>query len=200
MTWRECQLGSPISKVTETTTLWQTERGIIKISENALAIPIELGDQRKGHVFHGQGKLLLDSIAETDEGAIGKTIEKELDEPFLMLGETAKIGQHLTKASEEDFIKMSYENQQGFIDKAKDLCDQFFKGTVNNHEAFDRDHGLIFAFQNEANKLDVLLAKGSKLVYKATDIVFLSNENKVVLKSPGEVVCSSNGKSVIIKK
>jgi hypothetical protein len=200
MTWRECQLGSPISKVTETTTLWQTERGIIKISENALAIPIELGDQRKGHVFHGQGKLLLDAIAETDEGAIGKTIEKELDEPFLMLGETAKIGQHLTKASEEDFIKMSYENQQGFIDKAKDLCDQFFKGTVNNHEAFDRDHGLIFAFQNEANKLDVLLAKGSKLVYKATDIVFLSNENKVVLKSPGEVVCSSNGKSVIIKK
>jgi len=95
---------------------------------------------------------------------------------------------------------MSYENQQGFIDKAKDLCDQFFKGRVNNHEAFGRDHGLIFAFQNEANKLDVLFAKGSKLVYKATDIVFVSNENKVVLKSPGEVVCSSNGKSVIIKK
>jgi len=200
MTWREFQLGSPISKVTETTTLWQAERGIVEISENALAIPIELGDQQKGHVFHGQGKLLLDAIAETDEGAIGKTIEKELDEPFLMLGETAKIGQHLTKASEEDFIKMSYENQQGFIDKAKDLCDQFFKGKVNNHEAFGRDHGLIFAFQNEANKLDVLFAKGSKLVYKATDIVFVSNENKVVLKSPGEVVCSSNGKSVIIKK
>jgi len=90
MTWREFQLGSPISKVTETTTLWQAERGIVEISENALAIPIELGDQQKGHVFHGQGKLLLDAIAETDEGAIGKTIEKELDEPFLMLGETAR--------------------------------------------------------------------------------------------------------------
>jgi len=200
MTWRKFQLGSPISKVTETTTLWQTERGIIEISENALAIPIELGDQRKGHVFHGQGKLLLDAIAETDEGAVGKSIEKELDEPFLMLGETEEIGQHLTKASEEDFMKMSYKDQQGFIDKAKDLCDQFFKGKVNNHEAFDRNNGLIFAFKNEADKLDVLLTKGSKLVYKATDIVFVSNENKVVLKSRGEVVCSNNGKSVIIKK
>lgn len=200
MTWRKFQLGSPISKITETTTLWRTERGIIEISENALAIPIELDGQRKGNVFHGQGKLLLDAIAETDKGAVGRSIEKELNEPFLMLGKTEEIGQHLTKASEGDFMKMSYRDQQGFIDKAKDLCDQFFKGKVNNHEAFDRNNGLIFAFKNEADKLDVLLTKGSKLVYKATDIVFVSNENKVVLKSRGEVVCSNNGKSVIIKK
>lgn len=200
MTWRKFQLGSQISKVTETTTLWQTERAIIEISENALVIPIELGDQRKGHVFHGQGKLLLDAIVETDEGAVGKSIEKELNEPFLMLGETEEIGQHLNKASEEDFIKMGYESQQRFTDKAEDLCDRFFRGKVDSHEGFHRDNGLIFAFQNQANKLDVLLAKGSKLVYKAMDIVFVSNEDKVVLKSPGEVVCSSNGKSVIIRK
>jgi len=198
MTWRNFQLGTWISKVTETTTLWRTEIGIIEISENALAIPIELDDQRKGHVFHGQGKLLLDAIAETDKGAVGKSIEKELNEPFLMLGKAEEIGQHLTKASEEDFIKMDYENQQGFIDKAEDLCERFFKGKVDSHEGFHRNHGLIFAFQNEANRLDILLAKGSKLVYKATDIVFVSNENKLVLKSPGEVICSNYGKSVII--
>ena len=59
---------------------------------------------------------------------------------------------------------------------------------------------MIFAFQNQANKLDILVAKGSKLVYTAKDLVFVSNKNKVVLKSPDEVVCSGNRRSVIIGK
>ena len=200
MIWKKFQLDNSISKVTEAITLWQTERGITEISKNTLAIPIKLGDQRKGYVFHGQGKLLIDAIVETEEGAIGKSVEKELNEPFLMLGDTEEIRKHLTRAIEEDFAKMGYEKQQGFVDKAEDLCNRFFRGRVHSHEGFEEDHGLIFAFQNEDSKLDILVAKGSKLVYKATGIVFVSNEDKVVLKSPGEVVCTSNGKSVIIKR
>ena len=194
------QLDNTVSKSTEVLTLLQTEKGIIKTSKNTLAIPLKLDDQRKGYVFHGQGKLLLDAIVETDEGAVGKPIEKELNEPFLMLGDTEEIQQHLAKASEENLAEMGHKNQQGFADKAEDFCDRFFRGKVNGHvdEGFDRDHGLIFVFQSEAGKLDILVAKDSKLVYTATDMVFVSNENKVVLKSPGEVVVSNNGKSVII--
>ena len=194
------QLGNTVSKSTEALTLLQTERGIIKTGKNTLAIPLKLDDQRKGYIFHGQGRLLIDAIVETDEGAVGKSIEKELNEPFLMLGDTEEIQQHLTKASEENLAEMGHKNQQGFEDKAEDLCDRFFTGKVHSHKGLDEDHGLIFAFQNEARKLDILLAKGSKLVYTTTDMVFVSNENKVVLKSPGEVVVSSNGKSVIINK
>ncbi len=201
MIWKKYRFDSPISKVTEALTLWQTERGIIKISKNTLAILIKLGDQRKGCVFHGQGKLLLDAIVETDEGAVGKSVEKELNEPFLMLGDAEEIGQHLTTASEEDFTKMGYESQQEFIAKADDLYNRFFeKGRMNSHRYFSEDNGFIFACQNQADKLDILVSKGSKLVYKTVDLVFVSNKNRVVLKSPSEVVCSSNGKSVIIKK
>ena len=201
MTWKKFQLDSPISKVTEATTLWQTEKGIIEISKNTLAIPLKLDDQRKGYVFHGQGKLLIDAIVETDDGAVGKSVEKELDKTFLMLGETQEIGQYLTTASEEDFIKMGYESQQEFIAKAEDLFNRFFeKGRMNSHQYFSDDHGFIFAFQNQTDKLDILVSKGSKLVYNTVDLVFVSNENRVVLKSPSEVVCSSNGKLIIIKK
>lgn len=193
-------LGITVSKSTEALTLWQTERGIIKISKNTLAIPLKLDNQRKGYIFHGQGRLLIDAIVETNEGAAGNSVEKELNEPFLMLGEPREIQQHLIKASEENLAEMGYKNQQGFEDKAEDLCDRFFTGKVHSQKGLDEDHGLIFAFQNEARKLDILLAKGSKLVYTTTDMVFVSNENKVVLKRPGEVVVSNNGKSVIIKK
>ena len=195
------ELDGTTSKATEDMRLWQTEKGVVEISENTLATSITLGDQRRGYVFHGHGKLLIDAIVETDEGAIGKSVEKKLNEPFLMLGETEEIQKHLTKASEEDLAKMGYEKQQGFVDKAEDLCDQFFKkGRIHDTQRFDGDRGFIFAFQNEANKLDILVSKGSKLVYKAMDIVFVSNENKVLLKSQGEVVCRNKGKSVIIKK
>jgi len=201
MIWQNYQLGSVVSKTSEAMTLWQTEKGVIETSKNILVIPIKLDDKERGYIFHGNGKLLLDTIVETEEGAIGKPVEKELNEPFLMLGDTEEMQKHLTTASEEDLAKMGYQNQQEFVDRAEDLCDQFFKKRgVHNHQCFDEHRGFIFAFQNEISKLDVLVAKGLKLVYKAMDMVFVSNENKVVLKSPNEVVCLSNGKSVIIKK
>ena len=201
MMWQNYQLGNTVSKTSEAVTLWQMEKGIVEISKNTLVVPIELDDKERGYVFHGNGKFLLDSIVETEEGAIGKPVEKELSELFLMLGDTEEIQKHLTEASEEDFAKMGYQNQQEFADRAEDLCGQFFKKKgVHNYQCFDEHRGFIFAFQNQTSKLDILIAKGSKLVYKAMDIVFVSNENKVVLKSPSEVVCTSNGKSVIIKK
>lgn len=200
MMWQNYKLDDAISTATEDIRLRQTEKGVLEISKNTLAISITLSNKRKGYIFHGHGKLLLDSIVETEEGAIGKPVEKEINEPFLMLGDTKEIQKNLTTASEEDLAKMGYENRQGFVAKAEDLCDQFFRGRVHSHQHFDEDSGLIFAFQNENSKLDILIAKGSKLVYKTKDIVFVSNENKVILKSPSEVVCTSNGKSVIIKK
>jgi len=193
------QLGNSISKATEDITLWQTEKGIIKISKNTLAIPIKLDDKRKGYIFHGHGKLLLDAIVETEEGAIGKPVEKEINEPFLMLGDTEETQQHFSAASKEDFTRMGYENQQGFVAKAEELCNQFFRGRVHSRRDFGEGHGLVFAFQNETSKLDILVARGSKLVYTARGIVFVLSKNNVVLKSPNEVVCSNSGKSVIIK-
>lgn len=201
MMWQEYQLDNTVLKAVEALTLWKTERGIIEVSEDTLAIPIKLDDQRKGYIFHGHGKLLLDTIVETEEGAIGKPVENEVTEPFLMLGDTEKIQQHLSIASKEDFTKMGYESQQGFVAKAEDLYDQFFKrGRTCGRQSFGEEHGSVFAFQNIAGKLDVLVVKGSNIVYKATGMVFVSSENKVVLKSPGEVALSRNGKLFVIKR
>ncbi len=200
MIWQNYKLGNTISKAPEPVTLWKTERCIIEISSDTLAVPIKLDDEEKGYMLHGHGKLLLDAIVETGEGAIGKSIEKELDEPFLMLGDTKEMQEHFTESSKEDIAAMSYENQQEFLDKAEDLCSRFFREREHNHQSFNGDHGFIFAFPNEAENLDILVAKNSKLVYKAEDIVFVSNKDKVVLKSQGEVICKNNGKSVVIQK
>jgi len=200
MIWKRFQLGSPISKVTDAVTVWQTERGIIEISRDTLAVPITLEDQRRGYVFHGQGRLLLDAIVETDEGAVGESVEKQLNEPFLMIGDDEDVQKQLIEASDEDLEKMNYGSQHEFMDRAEDLCDRFFKGrTRQDHRFSANGNCFIFAFQNQTDKLDILLSKDFKMVYKATGLVFVSNRSRVVLKSPSGLVCSNKGKSVIIK-
>jgi len=202
MKWQNYELDNNISKETEPITLWRTEKGTVEIGKNTLAIAIKLDNRQKGYIFHGHGKLLLDTIVETQEGAVGKPIESELNKPFLMLGNTEETQQHLSTATKEDLTKMGYENERGFVDKAEDLFDNFSgrKG-IHNHECCSDNHGVIFAFPNEAGKLDVLVANGSKLVYKAINQVFVSHDDKVVLKTPTEVIVSGdNRKSLVIKR
>jgi len=201
MTWQEYQLDNTISKTSEVLTLCRTERGVIEINTNSLAIPIKLDNQTKGYVFHGHGKLLLDTIVETEEGAVGKPVDREINEPFIMLGNTEEIQRQLNAASTEDMAKMGYENRQEFMTKAEDLFDQFLgQGRTHRHQCCGNNHSFIFAFSNKTDELDLLIVNGSNLVYKADDTVFVSNKNKVVMKTLDKMILSHNGRSFSIRK
>jgi hypothetical protein len=200
MKWQDYQLENTILKTNEAITLLKIEKGIVEISKDTLAIPIKLGGERKGYIFHGHGKLVLDTIVETNKGAVGKPVEKEISEPFLMLG-NSEIEQHFSVANKDDLKMMNYESENEFMTKAEKLFDRFFgRQIVHDCHCCGSDDGLIFAFSNEVGKPDVLVAKGSKLVYKAKDRVFVSNKSKVVLKTPNEVIVSNNHRSFVINR
>lgn len=200
MIWKNYRLDCIVSKTREDITLWNTDKGVLEIDKDTLAIPILLDNQPRGYVFHGHGKLLLDTLVETEEGALGKTIEREFTKPFAMLGDAEKTQRHLTTVDKEDLTKMGYEESQGLIAAAEDLLHRLFRGKTCESRDYDGNHGFIFAFPNEKGELDILVTKGSKLVYKAADMVFVSDRDKVVLRNPDEVIVSHNGKSLIIKK
>lgn len=178
----------------------QTEKGIVEIGKNTLAIPVIVHDQVKGYIFDGHGKLLLDAIVETKEGAVGKPVEKELHEPFVMLGNAEMTGRNLKPASSEDLAEAGYADRRALMAKAEELLDRFFKnGRIHSCRCSYGEEGLLFAFQNQAGNLDILLAKDTKIVYKAMDTIFISDKSRTVLKSC-EVVCVSSGKSVVVKR
>ncbi len=193
------RLGNALLKVSDDITLWKTERGVVRTSKGTLAIPINLDGQLKGYVFHGRGVLILDTVVETEEGAVGRSVERVISDAFLMLGDTTEMQQGYTTADSEDLTRLGYENEQDFAAKAGGLLDQFFHGDDRCSQDSNGGHGFIFAFQNEVGGFDVLLAKGSKLVYKARDMAFLLNGSKAVLKTVDEVVLSGSRKSFIIK-
>ncbi len=199
MKWQDFQLDDTISKTKEALTLWQTERGSIEIGQDSLVYPIRLDDQQKGYVFHGHCKFLLDTIVETNEGAIGKSVEREVNTPFLMLGNTEKIHQHLSIASEEDLAKMAYANKQEFVVKATNLLNRFFKKGGKSQCYSGKGHGLTFAFQDEDNGFELLLPSDGNVTYVTKSKIYILSGNRQLLMGSDEMVISKRGNLVIIK-
>jgi hypothetical protein len=202
MKWRDYKLDEETSKTTEDITLWKNERGLLEIPKGTILTKVLLDDETKGFVLNGKSHLIIDTIAETDRGAIGRPVEKTIDEPFLMIGEWKESEECLATASEEDFTELGYENQQQYRDKAEALLEKFFRNSHGhrNSKNFHNSSGVIFAFPSTRNNLDILLAKGRKLVYTAGDRVFVSKGEKTILTHNGNVVVSKPGKSVYVRK
>jgi hypothetical protein len=202
MSKRHYRLGEELSTATKDLTLWTHARGKVEIAEDTLAAEVILNDQPFGYVFHGHGTLLLDAIVETERGAVGSSVERTLDEPFLMLRRRAGEHQHLRESEPEDFPKCGYENQDAFVAKAEALLDTFFEGSTCGGRHAERlgDKGTcVFAFPNHKGRLDILLAKDASLVYTAQDRVFVMKGEKMVLTSRGRVAIAKPGKSVLIE-
>jgi len=192
--WHHYELDSAMLKTDQPLTLWKTDRGIIEIDKDTFAIAITQDGKPQGYIFNGNGKLTLDTIIETEQGAVGKPTEKTLTEPFLMLGNPQNITPHLTTTTNE--------NNKEFTTKAENFFHHFFKNgkTFNmNCGCHHHDEGLIFAFSNPNNRPDLLVLNDSKIVYKAKHMTFVSDENRDVLKSPEHMVVSNHGRCIIIK-
>ncbi|NIO37523.1 hypothetical protein GTO27_07440 [Candidatus Bathyarchaeota archaeon] len=202
MKWKYYQLDTEVSKTTQDITLWKNEKGIVEIAKGTLAVRVLLDNQSCGYIFHGKGNLILDTIVETDKGAIGKSVERVVNEPFLMLGKLDEGLQSLDKSNHEDFTRCGHESKQQFMPKAEGLLEKFFEGSTCDHrnsKAFD-EGASAFAFPNKKGKLDILVAKDTKLVYTSTDEVFVSKGEKTVLTTPRRVVVSKPTQSISVEK
>jgi len=191
-------LENTVLKSDEAFTLYRAEKASVEIEKNAFAVPIKVEEEKVGYVFVGQGKLVVDAIVETEEGAFGKPIERALNEPFLMLGNTEQTSQHFSPASHDD-LKKADVDEKTLLDGAQGLLDRFSsKSAVRGHEELDNHSGWIFAFSNGENALDHLVSKGSELVYNAKDMSFVSKGDKSILRSSEKVVLSNHGRSFVV--
>ena len=191
-------LENTVLKSDEAFTLYRVDKASVEVNKNLLAVPIKVDDKRVGYVFLGQGKLLVDAIVETEEGAFGKPIERVLSEPFLMLGNTEQASQHFCPASHDD-LKRATADEKTLLDRAQGLLDRFSsKSAVHGCEDLRNHSGCIFAFSNGENALDHLVSKGSELVYNDKDMSFVSKGDKSILRSSEKVVLSHHGRSFVV--
>lgn len=193
------KIGDKPLKLLQDATLFKNERCIVNAFKDTLALPIEFDEETLGYVFHGKGKLLIDSIIETRRGAIGKSTERDLKEPFLMLGGTKEISDSMHPANASDLSNLGYESAQAFVRSADEACGRFFKRKIRQgHLDFDTEDGLLFAFMREDDGYDTLISKRDKLLYTSDEEVYVFKGDKGILKRPGEIIVSKRGKTVCV--
>ena len=195
------QLGNQLQKLTNDITLLQNEKCIIKATAGTLALPILIDNTTCGQLFIGKGQLTLDTIIETTRGAIGKPLIRNLtpDHPFLMLGETKNLKENLAPATNQDLTSMGYKSTDEFLKTANETFDQFAHKRHSHIDIEPNAH--IFAFANEREKWDFLIAKDDKLVYTSKHKVFVSKNNgESVSLGQGSILVAKKGKTVVIDR
>jgi hypothetical protein len=201
MTLSHMQLGNQPQKLTKDATLLQNEKCIVKATAGTLTLPILVNNTVSGQLFIGKGQLTLDAIIETARGAIGKPLVKDLtpDQPFLMLSETKNLKENLAPATSQDLTSMGYESTGEFLKAANETFGQFANKRRGHIDIKPDAH--IFAFANEHENWDFLIAKDDELVYTSKHKVYVSKDNgESVSLEPGSILVARKGKTVVIDK
>jgi hypothetical protein len=155
--------------------------------------------ETSGYVFHGKGKLLIDSIIETCRGAVGKSTERDLNEPFLMLGGAKELSDSMSPANASDISRLGYESEQAFVERGDVVCKRFFrKQSRHSRWNLNTEDSRLFAFMHDENRHDLLISKKEKLLYVADGETYVFKGDKGVLTRHGEVVVSKKGQTVHI--
>jgi len=192
------ELGEELFKTTEDTMLLKTERCIVTAFKDTLALPLTINGKIPGFFMHGAGRLIIDAIIETSKGAIGKSIEKTLTKPFIILGDIEKVKDKMTKADMARLGVMGYENLEAFREKAEEVCERILNRRINGIR-IDRRLASVFFFVNDENSCDTLISKNTrKLVYVTRGKVYVFSDDKSLITGPEEVFLSKHGKTVII--
>jgi hypothetical protein len=200
MMWNNYKLEDRLFELNEDLTLCRSDRVSVSSNRGTLAVAVNCEDRRKGLVFLGHGRLIVDAIVETEEGALGKPIDRELSRPFLMLGNVSETMQHLEEACNEDLARNGVKTEEIFRE-AQNLIDRFKGGrTIHGCHHHDTGKGLVFVFGTDEGKLDLLVVNESRLVFRSKDMSFVSGGNHCVLTCGGQVILANDARSVIIEK
>ena len=195
------RLGNQPHKLTKEATLLHNEKCLVTATAGTLGLPISLDDVSVGQFFIGKGQLTLDTIVETSRGAIGKPLIRDLNprHPFIMLGKTETLKENLTPATNQDLNNIGYKDSSEFLKTANEAFDQF---AHRRHGHIDIElNAHIFAFANEHEKWDFLVAKEDRLVYASEHKVYVSkNGGESACLGPESILVSKKGKTVVIDR
>jgi hypothetical protein len=200
MMWENYKLDDKVLELDEDMTLYRSDKVLVNLSKGTRVIAVKRKDRVEGLVFLGHGRLIVDTIVETENGALGKPTERELSDPFFMLGPVEETLKHLREANNEDLQRNGVKTDDLFA-KARNLVDKLQGGrALCSFNCHNEQKWLVFAFATDEDRLDVLVLNDSRIVFESKGVSFVSIGNHSVLKSADQVVLATNGRSVFVRR
>ncbi|TRO46854.1 hypothetical protein E2P65_05205, partial [Candidatus Bathyarchaeota archaeon] len=177
-----------------------TEKVLVKVHPGCVWTELTRDGEQIGAVIHGPAEYAFDAIAETDEGAIGKSFRGDLVGFKIYVGGSDLRGSSRA-ASREELLTRDFPNIEAFIEGAT--------GALGLHSMnFDSEirssggtgEGVVI-WSDDGVKKNVITAKGSSQVFVKDKTVYTLSDDKYVMVDDGRVsIIGPRGKKLIIDK
>ena len=177
-----------------------TEKVLVKVHPGCLWTELVQDGRQVGAVVHGTAEYAFDAIAETEEGALGKSFKGDMGGFKIYVGGTDLHGSSRT-ASHEDILTGEFSSAEAFIEGAGGAL-----GLHNmHHDSNVRSSGGpgegVVIWSDDGVKKNVITAKGDSQVFVKDKTVYTLSDEKYVMIDDGRVsIRGPGGKGLVIDR
>ena len=175
-----------------------TEKVLVKVQPGCLWTELVQDGRQIGAVIHGPAEYAFDAIAETEEGALGRSFRGDMGGYKIYVGGTDLHGSSRT-ASHEDILTSEFSSAEAFIESSSGAL-----GLHNmHHDSNVRSSGSpgegVIIWSDDGVKKNVITAKGdSQVLVKDKTVYTLSDESYVMVEHGKVSIRGPRGRRLVI--
>lgn len=180
--------------------LISTDKALLTLTEGVAWVRVVNNGNRVGIAFAGPSRLAVDAIAETDAGAVGRSVMTRLEGMQLYLGE-AQIDRLSREATASELSHLGYGSSNDFLNEV----DSFIKAKVNGDSKVDIENHeskvLLGTGEEERSIVLVVGHREKDLVFTYGKNVFVvGDEEMVSVDKSGVRIEGKHGKTLSVTK
>ncbi|MBC8498182.1 hypothetical protein ISS40_01340 [Candidatus Bathyarchaeota archaeon] len=175
-----------------------TEKVLVKVQPGCLWTELMQDGRHVGAVIQGPAEYAFDAIAETEEGALGKSFRGDMGGFKIYVGGTDLQGSSRA-ASHEEFLTRDFSSAEDFIEG---VCGALGLHNLHNDSNVSSSGGLgegVVIWSDDGVKKNVITAKGgSQVLVKDKTVYTLSDESYVMVDDGRVSIRGPGGKRLVI--
>lgn len=180
--------------------LISTDKALLTLTEGVAWVYVVNNGDRVGIAFAGPGRLAVDAITETDEGAVGRSVVMRLEGMQLYLGET-QIERLSREATDSELSTIGYKSAEDFLSGVESLIKEKVNGdnkiNIENHDS----RVLIGTGEDEKSIVLVIGHRKDDLVFSYGKNVFVVGDDEMVsIDKSGVRIRGKHGKTLEVTK
>jgi len=181
--YRDLVLGALAGKVSHPTDVARSEKALLSLNEGTIYFPIFYHKQEVGGVFIGYGQAIIDAIAETHRGAVGKSHNFDWNGSLLLLSQDGDWTPPSTShVSEKELKQLHLGSAEEAFERAQEIFNRFFDYNRNwfTNTFIQRQKGWVATILDTQFGKCGIIASEDRLVFKKGDLKVVLSGNKLV--------------------
>jgi hypothetical protein len=180
---RDLVLGALAGKVSDPTDIARSEKVLLSVNEGTIYFPIFYQKREVGGVFIGYGQAIIDAIAETRRGAVGKSHNFHWNGSLLFLSQDGDWTPPSTsRVSEKELKRLHLGSAEEAFEQAQKIFNRFFDYNRNwfTDTFIQRQKGWVATILDTQFGKCGIIASEDRLVFKKGELKVVLSGNKLV--------------------